>query len=156
MTSHSNHEMQYKKNTGHEAESNQLSRESLLNAMKGLHSAFSEGRALDMSNLFSEDAILMSPNAPDIVGRELIQQAFVGFMETYETEAFEPKQEIIDVSERRAVSLGNFIEMRTPRDGRPTEKIYGRLLEIWELSSEGRWEVIRMMTGRYSETEYLE
>ncbi len=156
MTSHSNHEMQYKKNARQEAESQQSNRESLLKAMKELHTAFSEGRALDMSNLFSEDAIVMSPNAPDVVGRELIQQSFVGFMETYMTEAFEPKQEIIDIGERRAVSLGNFIEIRTPRDGRPTEKIYGRLLEIWELSSEGKWEIIRMMTGRYSETEYLE
>jgi ketosteroid isomerase-like protein len=130
--------------------------ESLLKAQKELHSAFSEGRAYDMSNLFSEDAIVMSPNMPDVVGREFIQQSFVKFMETYSTDAFEPKQEFLEFGERLAISLGNFIEIRTPRDGRPTEKIYGRLLEIWELSSKGKWEIIRMMTGRYSETEYLE
>jgi len=131
-------------------------RDSLLSAIAKLHSAFANHRAINMSKLFREDAILMFPGTQDIVGRESIQEALVDFMTMYTTLSFETSEEFIDIGELRATYLAKFIEIRTPLNGEPTEKVYGRLLEIWELSSEGKWGVIRMMTGRYSETEFLQ
>ena len=156
MRNHLNREVQAEDRTFRESESSRLHKESLLNAVAELHSAFSEHRALDMSNLFNEDAILMFPNTQDIVGRESIRAAFAEFMTMYRTKSFDTKQDFLDVGEQRATSLVKFLEIRTPTEGGPTEKVYGRLLEIWELSSEGKWEIIRMMTGRFSETEFLQ
>ncbi|MHA2142971.1 MAG: YybH family protein [Candidatus Thorarchaeota archaeon] len=156
MTSNANPEVKSRGGSGDESISNHSKRESLLKAIAELHLAFSEHRALDMSNLFSEEAILMFPGTPDIVNRESIREAFVDFMKMYTTISFEMDQEFIDIGEYRATYLAKFIEIRTPKEGGPTEKVYGRMLEIWELSSEKRWEVIRLMTGRYSETELLE
>jgi len=127
-----------------------------MKAIADLDLAFSEDRALDLSDIFAEDAQLMCIQMKDIVGRESIREAFAGLMSKYTTVSWNPKREFIDVHERGAISLGSFIETRTPLDGGPTEKIYGRLLEVWELSSHRKWEVIRMMTGRYSETQLLE
>jgi ketosteroid isomerase-like protein len=138
------------------SESGSSYKESLLNAITELDLAFSEDRALDVSNIFAEDAHLMWPNMEDIVGRNSIREAFAGFISKYTTDSWRPSREIIDVNERRAYTLGSFIEIRTPLDGGATEKIHGRLLEIWQLSSDGKWEIIRLMTGRYADTEFLE
>jgi ketosteroid isomerase-like protein len=129
---------------------------SLLNTIAELDLAFSEDRALEVSNFFTEDARLMWPLMEDIVGREAIREAFVEFMSIYTTDLWNPKRELLDVYEQRAYTLGSFIEIRTPRDGKPTEKVYGRLLETWQLSSDGKWEITHLMTGRYADTELLE
>lgn len=156
MTSHANPEVKSKEGTGDVLNSSSSKRVTLMKAIAELHLAFSEHRPLDMSNLFSEDAILMFPGTADIVSRESIRGAFDDFMNMYTTISFEMDNEFIDIGEHRATYLAKFIEIRTPRGGGSTEKVYGRMLEIWELSSEGKWEVIRMMTGRYSETEFLQ
>ncbi|MFX1416850.1 MAG: YybH family protein [Promethearchaeota archaeon] len=139
--------------TIHSSNSSSSNRDHLLEAMAGLDLAFSEDRALDVSNIFSEDARLMWPLMGDIVGRDSIREAFVEFMSMYTTVSWNPNREIIDVYEKRAYSLGSFTETRTTRGGGPTEKVFGRLLEIWQLSPDGKWEIFRMMTGRYAETE---
>jgi ketosteroid isomerase-like protein len=156
MTNHLNSKAQSQESAIQITESRRSDRDSLLNAMTELDLAFSEDRALDLSNIFAEDARLMWPQMKDIVGRESIREAFAGLMSKYTTVSWNPKREFIDAYERRAISLGSFIETRTPLDGGPNEKIRGRLLEIWQLSSDDKWEVIRMMTGRYSETELPE
>ncbi|MFX1264853.1 MAG: YybH family protein [Promethearchaeota archaeon] len=135
--------------------SSSSNRDKLLEAMAELDLAFSEDRALDVSNIFSKDARLMWPLTEDIVGRDSIREAFAEFMSMYTTLSWNPNREFIDVYNQRAFSLGSFTETRTPREGGPTEKVYGRLLEIWQLSSDGEWEIIRLMTGRYAETEML-
>jgi ketosteroid isomerase-like protein len=127
-----------------------------LETIAQLDLAFSEDRAEDMGSFFAEDARLMFPHTEDIVGRKAIQQAFVHFMKKYITNSFSPKRELIDVYEHRAYTLGHFIEIRTPRDRGPTEKVYGRLLEIWQLTPDDKWQIIYFMTGRYAETEMVE
>jgi hypothetical protein len=74
-------------------------------------------------------------------------------MSEFTTNSWSLKRDLIDVYEWRAYTLGSFIEIRTPRNGGKTEKVFGRLLEIWQLSSDDRWEIIRLMTGRYADTE---
>jgi ketosteroid isomerase-like protein len=130
--------------------------ESLLRAIAELDRAFSEDRASDVADLFAEDARLMWPLTEDIVGRESIREAFVAFVSAYTTNSWSPSREIIDLCGRRAYTQGSFIEIRTPLEGGGTEKVHGRLLEVWQLSSGDRWEIIRLMTGRYADTELLE
>ncbi len=132
-----------------------LHKESLLNTNAELDRTFSEDRAKDMCNFFAEDAGLMFPHTEDIIGRESIQQAFDNIISKYTTDSFSPNRELIDLYERRAHALGSFIEVRTPLNGGPTEKVYGRLLEIWQLSSDDQWKIIRFMTGRYADTEII-
>ncbi|MGD2072805.1 MAG: hypothetical protein PVG65_04890 [Candidatus Thorarchaeota archaeon] len=131
-------------------------KESLLRTISELDRTFSEDRGWDMGDFFAEDARLMFPLMEDIVSREAIRETFVSTVSKYTTDSWNPKREIIHIYEKRAYTYGSFIEIRTPLDGGPTEKVYGRLHEIWQLSSDGKWEIIRFMAGRYAETEFLE
>jgi len=130
--------------------------ESLLSAIAGFDQAFAEDRGSDVADFFAEDARLLWPFMEDIVGRESIREALVHFVSTYTTNSWSPNREIIDICGRRAYTLARFIEIRTPREGGPTEKVHGRMLEIWQLSPDDKWEITRLMTGRYAETEFLE
>ncbi len=155
MGNHIGHEEQSQESGPLSSESSSH-KESLLSTIAEMDLAFAQDRGSDVSDFFAEEARLMWPNNEDIVGREAIREAFVGFVSEYTTDSWDPKREFIEVYERHAYTLGSFIETRTTRDGGPTEKVYGRLLEIWQLSSDGKWEIIRLMTGRYADTELLE
>jgi ketosteroid isomerase-like protein len=130
--------------------------DSLLNTISELDRTFAEDRGEDMGDFFAEDARLMFPQIEDIVGREAIREHFVRFVSRYTTDSWNPKRGLIDVYDQRAYTHGSFIEIRTPLDGGPAEKVYGRFIEIWQLSSKGKWEIIRFMTGRYADTELLD
>ncbi|MFW9806821.1 MAG: YybH family protein [Candidatus Thorarchaeota archaeon] len=130
-----------------------MNKESLLKTITELDLTFSEDRGADMGDFFAEDAILMFPFMSDVVGRESIRDIFVRFVSMYTTESWKPKRELIRVYERDAYTLGSFIEVRTKHDDRTTETVYGRLLEVWKLSSENKWELTHFMSGRYAETE---
>ncbi len=156
MANHTRYEEQSRESGALSSEPGNSHRESLLSTIAKLDLAFADDRATDVSDFFAEDARLMWPNNEDIVGRESIREAFVAFVSEYTTDSWDPKREFIEVHERQAYTLGSFIEIRTPLEGGPTEKVYGRLLEIWRLSSDDKWEIIRLMTGRYADTELLE
>ncbi|MFX1485025.1 MAG: YybH family protein [Promethearchaeota archaeon] len=132
-----------------------MEKESLLKTIAELDLALSEDRGADMGNFFAKDAKVMFPLMPDIVGRESIRDFFVNFVSVYTTDSWEPKRELIRVYERDAYTLGSFIEVRTKRNESETETVYGRLLEVWKLSSDGKWKLTHLMTGRYAETEVV-
>jgi hypothetical protein len=132
-----------------------MNKESLLKTIAELDLTFSEDRGADMGNFFAKDAKLMFSLMSDVVGRESIRDLFVKFVSMYTTDSWEPKRELIRVYERDAYTLGSFIEVRTNRNEGITETVYGRLLEIWKLSSEDKWELTHFMSGRYAETEIV-
>ena len=132
-----------------------MNRNSLLKTIAKLDLTFSEDRGADMGNFFAEDATLMFPLIQDVIGRDSIRDLFVNFVSMYTTDSWEPKRELIRVYERDAYTLGSFIEVRTKRNEGTTETVYGRLLEIWKLSSDDKWELTHFMSGRYAETEVI-
>ena len=132
-----------------------MKKESLLKTIAKLDLTFSEDRGADMGDFFAEEATLMFHLMQDVVGRESIRNLFVKFVSMYTTDSWEPKRELIRVHERDAYTLGSFIEVRTKRDENTTERVHGRLLEVWKLSSDDKWELTHFMSGRYAETEII-
>ena len=132
-----------------------MKKESLLKTIAKLDLTFSEDRGADMGDFFAEEATLMFHLMQEVVGRESIRNLFVKFVSMYTTDSWEPKPELIRVHERDAYTLGSFIEVRTKRDDNTTERVHGRLLEVWKLSSDDKWELTHFMSGRYAETEII-
>ena len=132
-----------------------MKKESLLKTIAKLDLTFSEDRGADMGDFFAEEATLMFHLMQEVVGRESIRNLFVKFVSMYTTDSWEPKRELIRVHERDAYTLGSFIEVRTKRDENTTERVHGRLLEVWKLSSDDKWELTHFMSGRYAETEVI-
>ncbi|MFX1580056.1 MAG: YybH family protein [Promethearchaeota archaeon] len=132
-----------------------MNKESLLKTIAKFDLTFSEDRGADMGDFFAQDATLMFPFMQDVVGRESIQNLFIKFVSMYTTDSWEPKRELIRVYERDAYTLGSFIEVRTKRNDGAKETVFGRLMEVWNLSSDDKWELTHFMSGRYAETEVV-
>ncbi len=118
-----------------------------------LDSTFSHDLGSEVANFFAPDARLMWPGNEDIVGREAIREAFVGFVEAFTTVSWKPDRRDLHVYEDRAYVVGRFVEVRKERESWIIETVYGRLVEVWQLEDDGVWYLERLLTSRYAETE---
>ncbi len=118
--------------------------------------AFLEENIEELIEFFAQDACLLWPAIPDIVGREAIQHAFEEFASVFDNLVWEPMRQVVEIHPTRAYTLGSFIEIRRPWNGGSRTKIYGRMVEFWEVDADGKWRVKWLMTSRYGEDEQLD
>ena len=116
-------------------------------------STFAHDLGSELANFFTADARLMWPGNEDMVGREAIRKAYVGFVETFTTVSWKPDRRDLHVYEDRAYGVGRFVEVRKRLESGITETVYGRLVEVWQLEDDGVWYLERLLTSRYAETE---
>ena len=127
--------------------------ENLQFRISAFDSTFSHDLGSELADFFADDARLMWPGNEDIVGREAIREAFVGFVETFTTVSWKPDPRDLHVYEDRAYVVGRFVEVRKRLESEITETVYGRLVEVWQLEDDGVWYLERLLTSRYAETE---
>jgi ketosteroid isomerase-like protein len=128
-------------------------RRRLVAAMARFDETFAADRGTELGNLFTADARLMWPELEDIAGREAIRTALESFVAAYTTLSWQPDRGQPDICGDRAYTIGRFVEIRRPRDGGPTEKVYGRLVEQWRRDESGEWLLASVMTSRYAPAE---
>ncbi len=129
--------------------------ESLLLAFSRLDTAFAQGLEKETAELFTEDARLMWPGIDDIAGREAIESAFGEFFGEFDTLAFTPDRQIVELCGSKAFTIGRFTEDLAPKAGGPAQRVHGRLVEMWLQTEGGEWQIGLMLTGRYAENEAL-
>ena len=78
-----------------------------------------------------------------------VPDAFDGF----DTSAYEPRYESIDVHGNRAYVLASFDELLRPRNGQPGILINGRAVHFWRSESDGTWRIVRLLTARSAPEE---
>lgn len=130
--------------TGHDLEATQAA----------FDEAFRHDAGRSIGEWFTADGQLLWPEMAAIVGREAIGQAFADFAAAFETIAFEPTYDLVDVSPPVAVVMGTFVETRRSRDTSTLERVHGRVGFAWQLGADG-WCCARLMTSRYAPTEVL-
>lgn len=129
--------------------------ESLRLAFSRLDSNFAQGLKKETAELFTEDARLMWPGMDDIVGREAIEAAFGEFFKEFDTLAFSPDRQIVELCGSKVFTIGRFLEDLAPKAGGSAQRVHGRLVEMWRQSKHGEWQLGLMLTGRYAENEML-
>ena len=91
--------------------------------------------------LYTEDAIVLPPNAPAVKGREAILsfcKKFSPFSDyRHETQEIEGMGNLV-------YNLENYSLTVMP-PGRPTYRITGRVIWIWQKQADGSWKVWREM-----------
>jgi ketosteroid isomerase-like protein len=128
---------------------------SLERVIHELDTVFSQDRGSEMGAFFAEDACLQWPSSEDIVGREQIRLAFEQLVATFTTLSWKPKRSLELFCDGKAVFVGNFIEDRKLKENNIKERVYGRIVEIWSESEDGKWVINLLMTSRYAETETI-
>jgi len=129
--------------------------ESLQRTIHELDTVFSQDRGNEMGAFFAEDARLQWPMVEDIVGRTQIRMAFEQFVATYTTLSWKPNRSLALVSKNGVAIVGDFIEDRQARNDGAKERVFGRLVEIWSKTEDGKWMLNLLMTSRYADTEII-
>jgi ketosteroid isomerase-like protein len=124
-------------------------------AFSRLDSNFAQGLEKETADLFAEDGRLMWPGMDDIVGREAIEAALGEFFKEFDTLAFSPDRQIVELFGGKAFTIGRFLEDLAPKAGGTAQRVHGRLVEMWRQSKHGEWQLSLMLTGRYAENEML-
>ncbi|MGH2704560.1 MAG: YybH family protein [Acidimicrobiia bacterium] len=123
-------------------------------ALKKLDDAFRSGRSPDFIDFFAEDSRVLWHNQGPIEGREAVREAFQQVFGMFDTSAYEPEYDIVDVIGDQAYVLGSFREVLRPHEGGSSVHVSGRIVLFWRRTG-GRWLVTRMLTAR-SASEQVE
>jgi uncharacterized protein (TIGR02246 family) len=115
--------------------------------------AFQEGRLDEFSSFFAEDAHLLIHQQETLVGRDAIRDSFAPVFDGFDTSAYEPRYDIIDVHGDRAYVLCSFEEVLRPKDGQPGIRIHGRAVHVWRRDRDGAWRIVRLLTARSAPEE---
>jgi ketosteroid isomerase-like protein len=128
---------------------------SLWALIAAFNDAFRKDRAAELGAFFAEDARLLWPEMPDILGREAIQQAFNDFIGVFSTLYYETRFDVVDIHPRYAYTLGTFEEVRSERQGNQSTRIFGRFAWFFQQQPDGGWLITRLMTSRFAPDEPL-
>jgi ketosteroid isomerase-like protein len=124
----------------------------LKNTIEAFDRAFSEGRLEEFSEFFAGDAQLLVHQQETVVGKEAIRASFGPVFDGFDTSAYEPRYETIDVHGDRAYVLASFSEVLRPRDGQPGIRIRGRVVQFWR-REDAVWRIARLLTARSAADE---
>ena len=128
-------------------------RQALLAALEAFDRAFIEGRADELGALFADDAKLLLHHQPAIVGRQSITEAFRDTFAAFDTSAYEPTYDTVEVHKDNAYVLASFTEVLRPREGGPGLAVVGRVVLFWRREPDGVWRTTRVLTSRSAPDE---
>lgn len=108
-------------------------------------SAWRAGSAGDVTNLYADDALVLYPNQPALVGRAAIQMYFKQFFDDFIQNEFELTSAEIQITGSWAFDRGTYTWKGTPKAGGPAVDDRGKFLVILKRQSDGSWKVFRDM-----------
>jgi len=103
------------------------------------------GDTARISGLYTDDAIVMYPDQPPVVGRAAISEYFKGFFTEFEALDFQLASSEIVVAGDFAYDRGTYRWKAKPKKGGPPVDDDGKYLVILRRESDGRWRVARDM-----------
>jgi ketosteroid isomerase-like protein len=128
-------------------------RQVLLAALEAFDRAFIEGRAEELGALFADDAKLLLHYQPAIVGRQSITEAFRETFAAFDTSAYEPTYDTVEVHKDNAYVLASFTEVLRPREGGHGLAVVGRVVLFWRRGPDRVWRTTRVLTSRSAPDE---
>lgn len=109
--------------------------------------AFAEADLESAMELFTDDAIILQENGPDIVGKEAIRAAYAGMLETFHV-ATDLTTESVEISGDLAVEHGTYTFRLTDKaSGQIVSDTNSRYLHVFKRQAGGPWQTWRMMVN---------
>jgi len=102
----------------------------LKQAIDAFDRSFLEGRPVEFSAFFADDAQLLIHQQEAVIGKEAIRAYFGWVFDGFDTSAYAPRYDIIDVHGDRDYVLASFDEVLRPKDGQPGIRIRGRAVHL--------------------------
>jgi len=127
---------------------NDSSKEKLLgidSCRKRYVSAWLAANAEQITNVYSDDAIVLYPNQPAISGRAAILSYFKNFFQEFRQDNFELLSDEVKIIGSIAYDRGKYKWKGTPLKGGNTIDDHGKYLVILQQQADSSWKVLRDM-----------
>ena len=93
---------------------------------------------------FTEEAIMMVPNAPSVVGKEAIQASLEATLALYDTEWTNTIEEIVMAGDWAFERSSYRWTLRPKGEAEPLDEV-GKILAVWHRDPDGSWRRARIM-----------
>lgn len=114
-------------------------------AIRNLHDqTAAASNAGDLAALYTEDAIVMPPNEPAVVGKEAIGTWVQGLFEQFTVKETATTEEI-QVAGDWAFLRGTYTATMTPKEGGESQEETGKCIHIVQRQPDGSWKNTRIM-----------
>ena len=100
------------------------------------------GNAASVAALYTDDAVVMPPNLPEVKGKEAIQLFYQAYIDKFSYEIVAPQVEAA-ASGNWAFGRGTYAVKVTPKAGGKATDDSGRYLLILTRQTEGPWKIAR-------------
>jgi uncharacterized protein (TIGR02246 family) len=104
--------------------------------------AYAAGDADAVAAQYTEDAILMRPNSPTLVGRKAIAEGHRPWFANFRAELTHEVDEIEAIGDQ-AYMRGRFVVVATPKQGGAPVRLQGKSLSIVQRGPDGVWRFAR-------------
>lgn len=112
----------------------------LAEARTALIAAATAGDPVALASVYTSDAVLMNPNAPDVRGREHIEANFRRAFAIIAIRTMTLTPVEVTVSGTQAWELSTFTQV-VERPGHPPAEDRGRVMLIWVREPDGHWRI---------------
>ena len=120
------------------------------------HAAFAAGDADAFAACFAEDARLFLLHNEAAEGRDAIREKWRSGFDRFDTSAWEPHLEILDVNDDRAHAFSTYTERLLNREDGSRTLVRGRLVHFLRRGADGEWEITLLMNSHSHPTEPIE
>jgi len=124
-----------------------MSREEVAELLQAWHAAFAAGDADRFAALFTEDARLYMLHREPATGRDAIRERWASGFARFDTSAWEPHTELIEVHGDHAYAFGTYSERLLSREDGSRMLVRGRLVHFLRREQDGAWRVTLLMNS---------
>jgi uncharacterized protein (TIGR02246 family) len=129
-------------------------REAVRRQSARLTAAWPSGNVDSIMPLFTDDAVLLFPDAPDSRGQSAIRETLTNAFGSLKVESLEAHIDTIEVFDDAAYEWGTYHE-RYVETGKPATQVEGRYLFRWARQADGTWRISRF-TGNTVKEEQMQ
>jgi uncharacterized protein (TIGR02246 family) len=104
--------------------------------------AYNSGDASALAALFTEDAVLMPPDAPASMGREGVKRYYQTYFDQFERELSITQDEVVTFGER-VCARGEFQVTLKPRSGGESIRMQGKWMNLGIIKPDGSIQLSR-------------
>ena len=122
-------------------------RDGVVELLDRSHAAFAAGDADAFAACFADDAQLLLLHREAVVGRDAIRDLWRDFYSRFDTSAWEPRTEIVELHDGRAHALSTYTERLLKREGGSRTLVRGRLVHFLQRGTGGQWEITLLMNS---------
>jgi uncharacterized protein (TIGR02246 family) len=120
------------------------------------HAAFAAGDADAFAACFTDDGQLFLLHREAATGRDAIRDVWTDGFSRFDTSAWEPRGELLEVHGDHAYAFGTYTERLLTRADGSRQLVRGRLIHFLRREPDGDWRIALLMNSHSHPTEPIE